>query len=435
MTVDKKAVLFKDHIGRFPAGQVFYPESLKLINTVIAELNSKEMEDPEFFNNNIQFYLNMIIGHFESIHDTHNVAKTVYEQYRVEGYQYCLYLRSFVFSGMTLHIGPQQGKLESTEGFTKTDRNVRQFIKKALKNQINSLSFVNIYDVYPSDLQKNSDYMRDVTIPSFRVLSHNWREIVRETIRGAKLIVMNLGSETEGVGFEIDTIRECEMAQRTVVMADKLRDKHSSLFSDFNYVMELNTRAPDWQEKPEALRLKDRLEYLSNDDFIQTNKVQDLSDLECYLVDKNIDLAASQFDPEVLLDIAYEDYIPSSLANNWQLLSHYFPKLVADWQKIEDTAAAGPLPEGKQVAEALYLALATFYLAVTLERYQEMAVSIATLGIAHRAITRRVDIMADCYGHAAKCSGWAGNLSSAKYYSDICEELTKQVHPTENSQS
>ena len=419
MTKHKKVVVFQDHFGQFPPGNVFYPESLLHIIPTLEELRREEMNQPKYFNTNIQLFLNEIISYFEGIHDHHNAAKNVYEQYRTEGDQYCLYLRNFSLSGLRYTTNIYNSlNLSSSD-----DRGFRQLVKNGIKDQIKSISFVNIQDYYPTD-KDESEYKRDFAIPSFRVLSHNWRDIVSEAIKGAKLIVLNLRSETEGVQFEVDMVRECGMVQRTVCITNK-KYKHLDALSDFRDVIEVPLVGPTPQDTPQVQRFKDAIKCLASDDFKQTNRVRDLSNFKCYVIEKNIGLAASQFSPEVLSDVDYEDYLPSSLVSNWNLFSHHYPKMVEHWGVIDKMIRVGSLPDTNQVADAMYKALGTFYLAVTLERYEEMAFSLAIVGLAHQIITGRDEIMADCCVHAAKCAAWDNNMSMAKIYGDLREDLKK----------
>jgi hypothetical protein len=383
------------------------------------------MGQPAYFNSNIQFFLDQIIRYFEGIHDTHDAAKTAYEQYRTEGRQYCLYLRNFVLSGLSLNINIERNS--HLYGLSSTDRGFRQIVKKGIEDHINSLSFVNIRDLYPTEAEGVSDqYTRDFTIPSFRVLNHNWRGVVTEAIKGAKLIVLNLEIETEGIQFEVDTVRECGMAHRTVCVVRGKRGKQPSPLGDFYDVIEVPSPGPVPKETPEVQRLKDAIKHLANDDFTQTTRVRDLSDFKCHVIEKNIDMAAAQFSPELLAGVAYEDYVPTSLANNWELLSQHYPKMVEHWGAIDEMMRLGRGPSVEQLTNIMYEALGTFYLAVTLERYEEMAYSVGTVGFAHRVITGREDIMVDCYGHGAKCAAWAGDTSLAKFYGDVRNELLKK---------
>ncbi|MGZ7077717.1 MAG: hypothetical protein ACXVJL_17095, partial [Candidatus Angelobacter sp.] len=64
---------------------------------------------------------------------------------------------------------------------------------------------------------------------SFRVLSHNWKEVVREVVRGAKFIVFNVEGATGGVKYELELIRECGMAGRTIVIGRSGDRKRKSL--------------------------------------------------------------------------------------------------------------------------------------------------------------------------------------------------------------
>jgi hypothetical protein len=56
------------------------------------------------------------------------------------------------------------------------------------------------------------------------------------------------------------------------------------------------------------------------------------------------------------------------------------------------------------LAQALYPALHVFYVATPLKRYYEMAIPLATMGMAHGAITSDTETVLACYRHTAQCA-------------------------------
>ena len=148
--------------------------------------------------------------------------------------------------------------------------------------------------------------------------------------------------------------------------------------------------------------------------------------MRCWVVDRQIDAAAKCFDPETLSRVAYDHHIPSSLASNWTLLTERFPKLLDEWRAIESKAERGDTPGTEELTNALYSALGVFYIAVTLERYYEMAISLSTIGMAHRAITSDKGIMTACYRHAARCAEWGRDSALAAFLTNALMSLERE---------
>ena len=180
-------------------------------------------------------------------------------------------------------------------------------------------------------------------------------------------------------------------------------------------------------ESAAARRLAQAIGFLSNDEFKQTNEVSDLSDLRCWVVDRQIDAATRSFDAETLANVPYDLYIPSSLASNWALLTELFPKMIDQWRAIEAKMTSNEVVTTDELVHALYSALRVFYVGITLERYYEIAFALSTLGMAHRAITRNIKIMAACYRHAAQCAEWLGDSAVTDFFADAHLRLTQEI--------
>jgi hypothetical protein len=420
----EKALLYEDNIGFGKPGHVYYPEALRLISPFLAELNSDEILEPKSFNANIQLYLDHIIGHFQSFHDTHAVAKEIYSAYRTQKKQYCLYLRSFTLAGMALHLNPEGDRLTQTIGYSANDRNYRRYLKASLVSTINCLSFINTFDLYPSGNELDRQFMKGVTIPSFRVLSHNWKTVVRQVIHGAKFIVMNMEGDSEGVAYELAMIKEAGMTDRTILIRE--RQDETGAGKAFYDVIDLKNGVFQEDSEP-GRKLAKAIHSLCNDGFEQSNKVTDLTNLPCWVVDRQIDLAARSFDKETLAGISYDLYIPSSLASNWELLTESFPIMNEQWQAIEGKIGVGQKISTDELAKLLYSALRVFYIGATVERYYEMSIAISTLGMAHRMITNTLEIMFACYEYATKCAGWLGDLPLRNFFSNASVNLAREI--------
>ena len=72
----------------------------------------------------------------------------------------------------------------------------------------------------------------------------------------------------------------------------------------------------------------------------------------------------------------------------------------------------------EELADAMYHALACFVLTATLEHYEVMARSLATVGLAHRLITRSREIQSLCFEGATKFAGFAGLEELAQHFAD-----------------
>jgi hypothetical protein len=428
MTHGENVLVYDDGFPATGAGAVVYPPSLQPVTPFLAELNGEAILAPREFNANIQLYLDLILGRFASFHDTHAAAKRIYGQYRAEGRQYCVYLRSFVWAGVVLRTDLEQGRIFQQVGFSGQDRAFRSFLKRTLPRGVASLSFINTFDLYPSGNEDGHRARRDmarVTIPSFRVLSHNWKEVVRHVVRGARLIVMNAWGESEGVEHEMELIRECGMAERTIVTGRALSRSAMASTEGFYAIVDLGD--PAVLTGGQARALAQTVRSLAADSAPQTNGVADLSELRCWVVDRGIDRAAELFDPQTVARTPYDYFVPSSMLSNWQIMTERFPQMVAGWRSIEAQMEKGGTLSVERLANVLYLALSVFYVATTLERYYEMAMSLSTMGMAHRAITGEVQIMATCYRHAARCAKWLGDDALTRFLSQAHAGLVREI--------
>jgi hypothetical protein len=419
MTSGDMVVMYNDGIESLRPGRLFVPEPLGLVEGTLMELHGKEILEPSYFNANIKSDLDFIIGRFRSFHDTHRAALAIHDSYRKNGDQYCVYLRSFRLAGMVLE-DDLQGKRELA--FAGADRDFMKFLKAALPPALATLSFVNVFEVYPSG-KKESSQMKESTIPSLRLLSHNWKAVVREVIRGAQLVVLNTWGKSGGVTYEMELLSECGMEHRTIVTGSGLGGEETAPIGELRDIFNLLNRPHD---NDEARALARAISSLSNDNFRQTNSVDDLSELPCWVVDRNIASAIRRGNAKKLARVSYENFIPSSLWSNWYLLIEDFPKLTEEWNAIVEARRKGER-EIERIANAMYLALKVFLTAVTLERYHEMAVSLSIIAMAHGTITGKPKIMATCYKHAAQCAQWSGDSELTKSFTERAKIFQKDL--------
>ena len=387
-----------------PRDSIYYPEPLRLIAPALAELNSETAGWPAEFAANVEPCVGMIMSFVRGIHDAHDAGLAVHDRYRRRGDQYALYLRSFRLAGRMLNRTPWREQL----GISTADHSCRRRFAAALPPGTAPLSFVNTLDRYPTLSDDGSPPPDDV--PAIRVLSHNWRAAVREGVRGATFVVMHLDGASDGVAYELQLLRECGMVDRTLVLT---ADVDASV-AGFPHVLEL---PHGWA------KLADAIGALAGSGFRQTTDVGDLSTLPCWIIDRHLDAARRQWSDEQLAGVPYDQLVPSSLRSNMAQLVQYYPDMENRWRRIEAETERGAPPSQERVVNALNAAVRTFYLAVVTERYTEMAMGLATMGVAYRALTGDDAVLTRLYGYAAECARWSGDAELADFLTRAHRDL------------
>ncbi len=389
--------------------EVLYALSLSTIRGQLGLLNGDDMAEPRVFNANAPWLLQQIAEFFEGVHATHETALAVHHAYRTEGAQYAVYLRNYVLGGLRTYFSTDDG-WEGQDYFQSADWAYRKMVHEALDGRLDSLSFMN-----PHSPDVRIGQGPPVAIPSLRVLSHNWKGVVEEVVKGATLVVFVLDQASKGIEFELDLLRRHNMTERTILV---VRHPDLARYADFEHVIE------SWDRDDPAVPALVR--ELAEDSFRQIRAVADLSAVPCHVVDRDLDLAAGQLAPEVLEQAAYEDLVPSSLASNWRVLAAEFPRTIEGWRAVEEQYWSGSPPPIDQVANVMYHALWTFIAAVTLERYYEMAVTIATVGIAHKTITGEWGLMIQCYEHGALFAQWSRDPAYGDYLRHAARDMREK---------
>lgn len=247
-------------------------------------------------------------------------------------------------------------------------------------------------------------------MPAIRVLSHNWRAAVREGVRGANIVVMYLDGASEGVDYELRLLRECGMAERTVVLT---RDADAQV-AGFPHMVKTSDGRP---------QLAAAIAALADAGFRQTTAVDDLGALPCWIIDRHIELARSRFTDAELAGVPYDHFVPSSLFNNVTRLAESYPDMESRWRGIEADIARSAWPSSERLMNALSAAVCTFYLAVLSERYVEMAMALSTAWLAYRALTRDDAVLTAVYGYAAECARWSDDAELAGFLTRTHREL------------
>jgi hypothetical protein len=378
-----------------PLGSIYYPEPLRLIAPALAELNSETAGEPAEFAANVELCVDMVMGFLRGVHDAHAAGLAVHDRYRRRGDQYALYLRSFALAGRVLSRTPWREQL----GISTGDHASRLQFAAALPPSVAPLSFVNTLDRYP-----DAD-----DVPAIRVLSHNWRAAVREGVRGANLVVMHVDGPSDGVAYELQLLRECGMADRTLVLT---ADVDASV-AGFPHVLELpHGRAG----------LAAAIGALAGSGFRQTTAAGDLSTLPCRIIDRHVEMARRQWSDEQLAGVPYDHFVPSSLRSNTALLLRHYPAMENGWRRIEADAERSA-PSRERLVSALGAATGTFCLAVVTESYVEMAMALATMGVAYRALTADHEVLTTLYGYAAECARWSVDAELAEFLTRTHRDL------------
>ena len=411
--------VFKDRDTPVEPGLIFVPHSLNRIRQAVWNLIDPKMAERAYFNSVIELTLYSIRVFFEGIHDAHDSAAAVHLAFTKDKNPYCLYLRSFSLAGVD--------RDDETTGLTmmRTTKDLyfRVAVGKALPTGMGRLTFTNLQDVYRPAKGFPESSLDDFDFASFRILEHNWQFVVSEAIKGAKLIVFHVTMRAHGISHELQAIRDCGMTSRTVMVVDEhLGEPPAELRKDFYDIIRLAENSESYGAMHDV---KASVAALAGDQFQPSVEVADLSQLPCVVVDRQIQLADSLPGGKRPEDVPYANLLPNSLLNNWNFLIEEFPAMIKNWRAVEADYAAGPVPAAERVATIMYQAMRVFCLAVTLERYYEMSLSIATVGMAYRTITRDRKLMAICYRDAAVYSRWSGDAAAAEWYEKAAQEISQ----------
>jgi hypothetical protein len=395
---------FDDGSPRAPDGAIYYPIELSLIREHFHALLHPAMQRPAVFNTEAPFLLRHISEFFSCIHDSHESAIGAHNAYRDTGTQYGVYLRSYNLGGTRLWSN--DGNIwNGQDVFLTEDVNLRHTIADASPRAGPMIGFMN-----PHSPDVKFDGSDRPSISTLRVLNHNWQETVEQVVRGANWVVMGLDDESAGTTFELNLLRELNLNERTLVIANGGTDQD---VSDFHRVL----------DSARLEELPDLMTALTHDVFLQTRDVADLSDFPCYIIDRHLDQGVGQFEHGSLIGARYEHFLPSSLSTNWNVLAEHFPRMFERWRQAEAMFAAGSSPGTAELASIMYQAVTSFVASTTIERYREISISIAIIGAAHRAITREGGFMADCYAQAAQYAGWSEEPESADYYRETAAKI------------
>jgi hypothetical protein len=410
------ALVFED--GSAPpahAGKFHYPESIHGIVPQLSELVSERSWNPGWFSGTVPMCIEHIVGFFDVVHVMHERAQAVLADYGQNKHPYCLYLRSFAAAGHRGEAPPSGGK--QLLALTRGDLDFRNYLSDHLRGVLPVISCFNTLDMVGLATARQSPGAKPAIL---RLLSHTWKRTVAALIDNARVIVLHIwptmhGNATAGVETEMWYLHKLEQTQRCllVLTTDNPVPRHGEF--DFR-------AAFGWPAAKTDQDFSDELTTLARDDFRRQSLQSVFPDLPCYVIDRNIEPALEQFRNDDLSAISYTNFIPRSLKPNFDLINTEYPEMVTRWTAIEERMRASRAVGENEIAYAMLVALSCFVLATTLEHYEPMARAIATVGIAHRLLTRDDTLERVCLDGAAKFARWGGMEDLAAYFAKASAE-------------
>jgi hypothetical protein len=372
-------------------------------------LIGSEVRDRGVFNSTVPTIIRQIVHFFETVHLMHDRALAILNG---DG-PYCLYLRRFLSAGIRFERTPSA--LKDTIVQTPRDQQMREFVSKQLGGALPVISCFNTLDLYT---MVHTAATPDL-LPGLRLLSHNWRRTMQALIDRAQFIVLFMtgfddGKARDGVEFELTTIKQLDQHRRCIFVLDTERQDAQSAGFDVRAVFGWPAWAPDWDQIPDVGDFVTALKTLASDGHRRKKTLPPIQFPSCYVVDK--DLTGQQVAAGQLGGIDYPHIIPDTLTGNLEAEQREYSRLLDRWGDIEMRLAEGRGASREELVDAMYHALACFALAATLEDYEPMARSIATVGLAHRLITSSTEIESLCLEGAIKFAGFAGLEELAQYF-------------------
>jgi hypothetical protein len=353
---------------------------------------------PAVFNQIVPVAVHHITRLFESVHTMHDRALGILNADR----PYCLYLRGFSAGGRRFAgSDPRHQTLVQAP----TDQRMRQYMADHLDDIVPIVAAFNVLDVYGLA----EDRHRREVPATLRLLSHNWKRTIQALVDGAASVVLFRGpfdADTEGVQFELLTIRQFEQHRRCIFVLDTERTDVRSAGFDVHSAFGWPMAYPDWDELAEPADFIRSLRALASDGHRRVKTAPPLEFPACYVVDKDLpglEVAAAR---QAGTDYPY--IIPPAMRTNLDALQREYPPLLERWAALEQRWKAGRSPTTDDLQAAMYTALFCFVVATTLEHYEPMSRSLAIVGLAHRLITRSPDVERVCLEGAVAFAHRAG---------------------------
>ena len=405
--------------------EIYYPESIRAVSPHLSYFIGDEIGQPTQFNANFPVLIQQVIDFYRTIHAMHGRALEVLGENREHGRQFCLYLRSFAAGGARFPVESHEAGSTQRMGWTGLDEHIRKFVSEVLEDTMPVVSCLNTLDIRTLSLAR-----KQPTPPAVvRLLSHNWIRTISALIDRAQCVVMLFsaadGKNSEGLQVERIAVANLGQAQRTISIfasednetQDEASDRIHRIFS-----------WPAWIEPEEASQAREfaqLLRALASDGYRRTALLPATEDPPCFVVDKNYE--ASRFESGELSEADYARLVPPDLEPNSALFQEFYPVLLQGWTRIESDLESRRL-DIEDIANGMYAALRCFVLAATLEAYEPMARTLATIAKSHYVITRTTEIAVICAGGARDFARLAGDDELATYFGAMEADLRTRSH-------
>lgn len=230
------ALMARALLGNFSA---YSPVLPPIINSIILELYlgardpASPKVDPErdALERNFQVSLNMLHKYFEN--DTHHIAGDIVKKHFETREPFALYLRNFAF-------GAKQDEPENDEsGFVVANTQVSMddddFQRWLIKDVIPLMPVVAVEN--PTiELRRNN------SLPRLSLTNETWQQVITPIISGAGIIIILIGPISNGLRWELDTIRRAKRQSSCILFYKK--PIHNIDISDFPTVLEWNETDP-----------------------------------------------------------------------------------------------------------------------------------------------------------------------------------------------
>jgi hypothetical protein len=385
-----------------------YPETFGALAAHLSFLIGDEIRNPGTFNSMVPTVLRQLIDFFVTVHRMHDRATTILAEQR----PYCLYLRRFTAAGQRF---TQSSPLTRSLGLVATDQRMQEYLTTRLGDLIPVVACFNTLDLFGV-----ATAARTGEVPAaLRLLTHNWQRTVQVLIDGAHCVVLFTtatldGNPTEGVQFELGSIRQFEQHRRCIFVLDTDRDDVRAGGFDVHAAFGWPTRSDDWDSLRDARDFIACLRTLAVDGYRRKRRHPPEPPPPCYVVDK--DLTGEDVLEGLRLHIDYPYIVPGSLKGNLDAVQHLYPQALDHWKRIETQMTGGEGLRTEELAVVMYEALGSFVAAATLEHYEPMARSLAIVGLAHRLITGETEIEQVCLEGAVAFSRYAGLEELAQHF-------------------
>jgi hypothetical protein len=190
-----------------PADDFKIPRTLQR-DFAFHELSDADWSDPEQLADEVVPALANVCTFWENVYCAHESAIDRFRAASRGEAPYCFYLRNFDHVVASDDDDPDI-RVTLYHVTKELDYALEQAISRE-RRAINPVSCLNTDDL--------ALLAGKWSVPAIRVHGHNWREPVKNAIRGAKVIVIYIGAPSEGTDVELAAIREARLRHRTILV-------------------------------------------------------------------------------------------------------------------------------------------------------------------------------------------------------------------------